>query len=92
MPLRDIIESTAFKLDLEMYQRNYPDLEQVYEAIKEILLDKPSIGTPLKIPRDFRVYTTEPVADIDGVTQGFYVVYRYDLNHIYMEEIGKVDF
>ena len=92
MPLRDFVESTNFKHDFEMYWQNYPDLDQVYDAIKERLLDKPSMGTPLKMPPDFRVYSTEPIADIDGETQSFYFVYTYDLDHIYMHSIGKVDF
>ena len=50
------------------------------------------MGTPLKTPPDFRVYSTEPIADIDGETQGFYFVYTYNLDHIYMHAIGKVDF
>ena len=75
-----------------MYRRNYPDLEQAYKSIKKRLLDNPAIGVPLKSAPDFRLYTTEPIADEQGETQGFYVVYDYDLDHIYMHSVRKVNF
>ena len=88
MPLRKIVELPNFKQDLEMFRQNYPEMDDIYEAAIEDLLDNPFDGKQSNTLSDLRSYLTHPVGDAPT----FWIYYSYDLEHIYMHQIRKVDF
>lgn len=88
MPLREIVQFPIFTQDLEMYRRNYPEMDTVYLAMTVSLIDNPFEGKPLEVFPDFRIYLTRPSDN----TPAFYVMYSYDTEHIYLHAIRKVEF
>ena len=71
-----------------MFRQNYPEMDYIYEASIEGLLDNPFDGKASNTLSDLRSYLTYPIGD----TPTFWIYYSYDLDHIYMHSIRKVDF
>jgi hypothetical protein len=89
VPLRDIVQDPRFTHDFEMYRQNYPEIEDIYAAMIEVLQDRPAAGVvAMEIFRDFRIYLTDPVGD----SPAFNVMYSYDVNNIYLHAITTVKF
>jgi hypothetical protein len=71
-----------------MYRRNYPEIEQIYREAKAVLQDRPAEGESIEEGSGFRRYLTYATGD----TPGFLIYYAYDIDHIYMHQIRKIEF
>ncbi len=89
MPLRDIVQDTRFTQDFDMYRQNYPEMDDIYAAMIEVLQERPATGVvAMETFRDFRIYLTDPVGD----SPAFNVMYSFDVDNIYLHAITSVKF
>ena len=87
MSLREVVEAPNFKNDLDMYRRNYPEIDTIYDETKSIRRDRPYDGESIEAGSGFWHYLTFATDD----TPGFWIYYSYDIDHIYISQIRKVE-
>jgi hypothetical protein len=83
MYLRDVVEEPRYSEDLDHYRRLYSAIDDVQAIISWTLSRQPTIGQPLLVAPDFRVFTTSPFQDMPA----FWVLYTFDTERVYLHSI-----
>jgi hypothetical protein len=86
MYLRDVVEEPRYAQDLDNYRRLFPEIDDLQIIIVWTLSRKPTSGEALAVAPDFRVFTTEPIANMPA----FHILYSFDENFVYLHSLQKV--